>query len=129
MTERLHFLSFYSSFWRRQWQTAPVFLPGESHGQRGLVSYSLWVCKESETTKLHTLTHTERSLKSRCQQGHGSSEPCKGDSSPDSPWFLVFMGDLLHFLACRDVAPISASVLTCHLLPVGYSTAVWLPLN
>ena len=26
--------------WRRAWQPAPVFLPGESHGQRGLVSYS-----------------------------------------------------------------------------------------
>ena len=41
MTERLHFLSFYISFWRRKWQPIPVFLPGESHGQRGLVGYSL----------------------------------------------------------------------------------------
>ena len=23
--------------WRREWQPAPVFLPGESHGQRSLV--------------------------------------------------------------------------------------------
>ena len=51
-------LSFYSSFWRRKWQPTPVFLPGESHGQRGLVSYSLWGCKESDTTK--QLTHTHR---------------------------------------------------------------------
>ena len=28
-----------------------VFLPGESHGQRGLVGYSLWVGKESDTTE------------------------------------------------------------------------------
>ena len=27
--------------WRRAWQTTPVFLPGESHGQRTLVGYSL----------------------------------------------------------------------------------------
>ena len=27
--------------WRRAWQPAPVFLPGESHGQRNLVGYSL----------------------------------------------------------------------------------------
>ena len=27
--------------WRRAWQSTPVFLPGESHGQRSLVSYSL----------------------------------------------------------------------------------------
>ena len=33
-----------------------MFLPEESHGQRGLVSYSLWGCKESDTTK--QLTHT-----------------------------------------------------------------------
>ena len=28
--------------WRRAWQPAPVFLPGESHGQRNLVGYSPW---------------------------------------------------------------------------------------
>ena len=27
-----------------------VFLTGEFHGQRGLVSYSPWGCKESDTT-------------------------------------------------------------------------------
>ena len=58
MTERLDFLSFYSSFWRRKWQPTPVFLPGESHGRRGLVGYSLWGCKESDTTKQLTHTHT-----------------------------------------------------------------------
>ena len=26
--------------WRRAWQPTPVFLPGESHGQRSLVGYS-----------------------------------------------------------------------------------------
>ena len=26
--------------WRRAWQPTPVFLPGESHGQRRLVGYS-----------------------------------------------------------------------------------------
>ena len=30
------------SLWRRVWQLTPVFLPGESHGQRSLVGYSLW---------------------------------------------------------------------------------------
>ena len=28
--------------WRRQWQPTPVFLPGESHGQRSMVGYSPW---------------------------------------------------------------------------------------
>ena len=32
--------------------TTPVFLPGESHGQRSLVGYSPWGCKESDMTKV-----------------------------------------------------------------------------
>ena len=28
--------------WRRAWQPIPVFLPGESRGQRRLVGYSPW---------------------------------------------------------------------------------------
>ena len=34
--------------WRREWQPAPVFLPGESHGQRSLAGYSPWCRKESD---------------------------------------------------------------------------------
>ena len=37
--------------WRKEWQPAPVFLPRESHGQRSLVGYSPWVCKESDMTE------------------------------------------------------------------------------
>ena len=52
--------------WRRKWQPAPVFLPGESHGQRSLAGYSLWGHKESDMTEqltcawvcTHTHTHT-----------------------------------------------------------------------
>ena len=36
--------------WGRKWQPTPLFLPRESHGQRSLVGYSLWGCKESDTT-------------------------------------------------------------------------------
>ena len=28
--------------WRRAWQPTPIFLPGESHGQRSLAVYGLW---------------------------------------------------------------------------------------
>ena len=38
--------------WRRKWQPTPVFLPGESHGQRSLVGCHLWGCTESYTTKV-----------------------------------------------------------------------------
>ena len=37
--------------WRREWQPTPVFLPGESLGQRSLAGYSPWGCKESDTTE------------------------------------------------------------------------------
>ena len=37
--------------WRRKWHPTPVFLPGESHGQRSLVGYSPRGRKESDTTE------------------------------------------------------------------------------
>ena len=37
--------------WRREWQPTPVFLPGEFHRERNLAGYSLWGCKESDTTE------------------------------------------------------------------------------
>ena len=37
--------------WRRAWQPTPVFLPGESHGQRSLAGYSPRGCKESDMTE------------------------------------------------------------------------------
>ena len=37
--------------WRRAWQLTPVFLLGESHGQRYLVGYSPWSHKESDITE------------------------------------------------------------------------------
>ena len=41
--------------WRRKWLPAPVFLPGESHGQRNLEGYSPWRHKERDTTEGLTL--------------------------------------------------------------------------
>ena len=37
--------------WRRKWQPTPVFLPGESHGQKSLVGCSPWGRTESDTTE------------------------------------------------------------------------------
>ena len=37
--------------WKRAWQLIPVFLPGESPGQRSLASYSPSGCKESDMTE------------------------------------------------------------------------------
>ena len=43
--------------WRRKWQPTTVFLPGKFHGQRSLMGYTPWGCKELGTTE-HTHTHT-----------------------------------------------------------------------
>ena len=45
--------------WRRNWKPTLVFLPGKSHRQRGLVSYSPWGHKESDTTQ-HEHTHKNK---------------------------------------------------------------------
>ena len=37
--------------WRRKWQPTPVFLPGESHGQRSFTGYSPQGCKMLDTTE------------------------------------------------------------------------------
>ena len=57
--------------WSRKCQLVPVFLPGKFHGQRSLVGYSPWGCKDLDTTswayaharmcmraRAHTHTHT-----------------------------------------------------------------------
>ena len=42
--------------WRRDWQPTPVFLPGESQGQRSLLVYSPWGRKESDMTERLTFS-------------------------------------------------------------------------
>ena len=43
-------------------EPAPLFFSGESHGQRSLLGYSPWGCKESdmiEHARKHTMTYKE----------------------------------------------------------------------
>ena len=35
----------------KEWQPTLVFLPGKSHGQRSLVGYTPWDCKELDKTE------------------------------------------------------------------------------
>ena len=74
--------------WSRKWQPILVFLPGKSHGQKSLVGYSPWSCKELDMTECvcvhacacaHTHTHT---------------------GSPRPTWQQVSFFSSL-FLACR----------------------------
>ena len=42
--------------WRREWQSTPVFMPGEFHGHRSLVGYSPWSCKKLDRAERLTLS-------------------------------------------------------------------------
>ena len=63
----------------------PVFLPGESHGQRSLEGYSAWGCKSQTQrsahactrahTHTHTHTHTHSLLSGRRWFREGSGSP------------------------------------------------------
>ena len=44
----------------RAWQPTPVFLPGKSHRQRSLASYSPWSHKQSNMTEVTEHMHTHR---------------------------------------------------------------------
>ena len=47
--------------WRRKWQPSPLFLLGESHGQRSMEGYSPWCCRIgcfwSDFTCMHAHTY------------------------------------------------------------------------
>ena len=48
--------------WRRKWQPTPVFLPGESHGQRSQAGCSPWGHKEWDMTEWLTISIEYSSL-------------------------------------------------------------------
>ena len=56
--------------WRRAWQPSPVFLPGESCGQRSLAGSRSWGLKELDKTEQLTL-----SLLGKKVNVEGSSDP------------------------------------------------------
>ena len=53
--------------WRRKWQPTPVFLPGESQGQRSLVGCCLWGHTESDTTEV-----TQQQQQQQQEEGNGN---------------------------------------------------------
>ena len=48
--------------WKRKWQPTSVFWPGKSHGQRSLVGYSPWGCKESDIAEQITAATVSQTL-------------------------------------------------------------------
>ena len=64
--------------WRRKWQPTPVFLPGESQGQRSLVGCHLWGPTELDMTEQ---LHFHFSL-SCTGEGNGSPLQCSCLENP-----------------------------------------------
>ena len=64
--------------WRRAWQPTPVFLPGESHGQRSLVGNHRWGCEESDTT--------QRLNKNNCGKPHKHPQQWASFDAAPNPW-------------------------------------------
>ena len=87
--------------WRRKWPPTPVFLPGEFHGQRSLVGYSPWGCKESDTTErflLLLIIPTQYMFKLRFWEVHDIPKVSKDVSGRTRIEFhSVWSPSLLHY--------------------------------
>ena len=76
--------------WRRKWQPTPVFLPGESHGQRSLVDCSPWGREESDMTEQ---LHFHLSL-SCIGEGNGNplQNSCLENPRDGGAWWTALYG-------------------------------------
>ena len=78
-----------SQYWRKQWQPAPVLLPGKSHGRRSLVGCSPWAHEESDMTER---LHFNFSL-SCIGEGNGNPLQCSCLENPrdgEAWWAAVY---------------------------------------
>ena len=79
--------------WRRAWQPTPVFLPGESLGQRSLVGYSPFGRKQSDMTE--RLSKQAGSSLGQGLTGVGHFQPSPGE--------LPTLGGGYWLILCRDL--------------------------
>ena len=80
--------------WRRKWQPSPVFLPGESNGQRSLAGYSPGVakCQTWPSNLAHSFDTDTYYLYIKIQEYffHFNREVCLHFSSNTGPFSSVF---------------------------------------
>ena len=88
--------------WRRNWQPTPVFLPGESQGQRNLVGCRLWGCAESDRLKWLSSSSSSRVTKEEdC--------PFACESPTETEHFIIWEQKVSAFLfILRPRIPLSA---------------------
>ena len=111
--------------WRRAWQPSPVFLPGESHGQRSLAGCSPWGSKESDMTDRVIPTvlpywGRNQSRQSRCwvlSPRHLLRVPCW----PLNPWYCKWN----EFFPSKSSSPSYLYSLLIHIIFVFW--VIYLP--
>ena len=107
---------------RRAWQPTPVFLPGESHGQRSVVNYSPRGHKESHTAARLSTHMPYRSLPETKRDG----ECCNKVSQTHLQFARLFLDCKVHeSSSCHSLAqcgvPVTRTVLgTCRALSLGW---------
>ena len=69
--------------WKRAWQCTPVFLPGESHGQRTLEGSGPWGCKDSDMTEVTEHTLGKEIVITRQTAGSQKASSMEDDSEHD----------------------------------------------
>ena len=92
--------------WRRKWLLTPVFLPGESHGQRSLVSYSPWGLKKSDMTELLSMHEVSRQSLGKKKQKEKSLVEQAASASPG--------GSLKIQILRAHLKPIKSETSGCH---------------
>ena len=90
-----------------------MLLPGKFHGQRNLVSYSPWDCKESQMTEqLHLTTHGE---------GRGGGDPGSVEKNLHQPvkiQTLPSCGNLVKYNHPLNIYLLRASLVAVYCHPV-----------
>ena len=95
--------------WSRKWQPTPVFLPGESYGQRSLLGCSPWGHKASDMTD--ATEHSQPSHLSSQARGwthvssSGDVETSNHWSTRGFPFCCLFKGNYFRSLHLIDPKP------------------------
>ena len=78
--------------WRREWHPTPVFLPGESQGQRSLVGYNPWGHRVSDRTEWLTLSPTGGTCPKQSNRAAVKPQPARRMLGNKHNLFLLLCG-------------------------------------
>ena len=103
-------------------QPTPIFLPGESHGQRSLSGYSPWAHKESDTTKfLRTQAAAAAAAAKSLQSCRTLSDPMDC-SPPGSSVHGIFQARVLEWVPLAHTNKQTMPSFTHHMGSTSWET-------